>query len=99
MKKIAVINLGNVRDVDWESAAELGLGLLKQMREAGFKPSTEAPYISDGGDVPLVITVTMEDSPYKIKKNVELLKSMVVGDTLRVFTEEEWDEYRHAASW
>jgi hypothetical protein len=95
-KKIVVINLGDVRNADWEDNAELGLELLKKMRSAGFKPSTEAPYISDGGDVPLVITVEMEDSPYRIKKNVELLSS-IVGDDVSVYvmTEKEWDEYRH----
>lgn len=94
--KIAVINLGCVRDTDWEGTAELGLDLLKKIREAGLKPSTEAPYISDGGDVPLVITVTMEESPYKIKKNIKLLESIVGEDlSVGVFTEEEWDSYRH----
>lgn len=95
-KKIAVINLGDVRDTDWEDKAELGLELLKKMREAGFKPSTEAPYISDGGDVPLVITVEMEESPYRLNKNVELLSSIVGDDvTVHVYTEKEWDEYRN----
>lgn len=95
-KKIAVINLGDVRDTDWEGTAELGLGLLKKIREAGFKPSTEAPYISDGGDVPLVITVEMEVSPYKLKKNVELLESIVGEDlSVDVFAEDEWDSYRN----
>lgn len=95
---IVVISLGDIRDTEWETTAELGLGLLKKMREAGFTPSTEAPYISDGGDVPLVITVTMEQSPYILKKSVDLL-NFIVGDDSRVnvnvFTEKEWDKYRN----
>jgi len=95
-KKIVVISLGDIRDAAWEATAELGLGLLKKMREAGFKPSTKAPYISDIGDVPLVITVTMEQSPYRLKKSVDLLNSIVGDDShvnVNVFTEKEWDKY------
>lgn len=99
-KKIVVINLGDVRDTDWEKKAELGLGLLKKIRDAGFKPSAEAPYICDGGDVPMVIKVTMEESPHRLKKNVDLLTSIVGEDlSVDVFTEDEWYEYRNASSW
>lgn len=88
MKKV-VINLGDVRDNSWETQAALGLGLIARMREAGFKPSTESPYVSDSmdedwyslglgedGDVPLLIVVELDDND-KLKSNIELLESMV----------------------
>lgn len=99
-KKIVVISLGDVRDVGWEDSAMLGIDLLKKMREAGFTPETEAPYVLDGGDVPLIIIETLEGSPYEVKKSVELLKSIVAekekypGQLLNVFTQKEWDQQK-----
>lgn len=98
-KKIVVINLGDVRDTDWTDAAGLGLVMMKKIKEAGFEPTAEAPYLMDGsllgegGDVPLLIMVAMEDSPRNIKKNVEILES-IVGDDANVdaLDQDEWEK-------
>lgn len=98
-KKIVVINLGDVRDTDWTDTAGLGLEMMKKIKDAGFEPTAEAPYLPDssllgeGGDVPLLIMVTMEDSPNKIKKNIEILES-IVGDDANVdaLDQDEWDK-------
>lgn len=76
-KKIVVISMGDVRDVSWEDAAALGLELMRNMRVSDFKPTALSPYVIDGGDVPLLILVEVEDSEKVVEKKIDLLKSIV----------------------
>lgn len=88
-KRSVVVNLGDVRDGDWETKAVLGLELMGKIRESGFEPYAESPYVNDcmdenwyalglgeDGDVPLLIIVEIEDDD-KFKSNVELIRSIV----------------------
>lgn len=99
-KKTVVINLGDIRDGDWETKSVLGLDLMGKIRDAGFEPSTYAPYVDESmdwdwyslglgedGDVPLLITVELEDDE-KFKGNVELIES-IVGDSVDVLGDDE----------
>jgi len=104
MKKIVAINLGDVRGDDWAGSAEKGLEMMRKIREAGFNPTTEAPYLMDGsllgegGDVPLLIIVALEGSPSDLLKNVELLKSITAISlpawAFNALNEDEWDKLR-----
>ena len=95
-KKFFVVDFGDVRDCEWENAAVLGLELLKKMRDAGFQPKTLAPYEIDGGDVSLLITVTLEKGQNKLK--IDLLNSLchpLIVDNkayVNVLDQDEWDE-------
>lgn len=93
MKKIVVISLGDVRDEDWEDAAERGLALMKKMREEGFCPETLAPYVMDGGDVPLLILVDVEGSRHMINKKVKFLEALMGEDAWRVKVLKDESEY------
>jgi hypothetical protein len=55
----------------------LGLELMRNMRVSDFKPTALSPYVDDGGDVPLLILVEVEGGSEKIKKKIEILKSIV----------------------
>lgn len=93
-KKIFVISLGDVRDCEWENAAVLGLELLKKLRDAGFQPKTLAPYEIDGGDVSLLITVTLEENKLKIDLLNSLCHPLIVDDKAHVdvLDQDEWDK-------
>jgi hypothetical protein len=80
-KKTFVVNLGDVRDVGWDKAAVLGLSLIGKIREASFDPRTLSPYVTDGGDVPLLILVEVEGSESEVENKIKLLNSIVRDDS------------------
>lgn len=92
-KKIVLFNLGDIRDVSWELNATKGLDLLKKLREAGFSPEDLSPYIQDGGDVPMLIRIKLEGGRNEVKKNLNLLETIVGESSFQVLDQKEYDNF------